>query len=210
MLPKPKYTEWGDLVPNLEIGDIVLISNVLPTSRMIKFFTNSYWSHVGLVFDILHPDSKNRIALVIEAIDQIEIHRLRVYMNNLGTRRIGFKRFPGLTDEQRQKIRGFFLENVDMPYDWNRIYSYLASGMIARLSGIDVSAYLTRKGITVENFVCSTFVQRAFYLALPAKERDRAIFRRNPKLNLLEQLEVCSPSDIARSENVEWLWNPHY
>lgn len=210
MLPRARYEQWEDLVPNLQVGDIVLFQGTYLASQLIRGITGSYWSHVGMVFDIMHPDAENRIALVIEALDRIEIHRLRIYMNRYGIKRIGVKRFPGLTEEQRQHIRGFFLETIDVPYDWNRVYTFFLSGLLARISNLDVTDYLTKRGVTPENFVCSTFVQRAFYLALPPGERDRAIFLARKNLNLLEKLEVCTPADIARSTNTEWLWNPHH
>lgn len=210
-MERARYTQWNDLVPDLQVGDIMLVQNIQPISKIVRSFTNSYWSHAGMVFEIMHPDAENRIALVIEAQDNgIEIHRLRVYVNQLGIHRLGFKRFPGLDDDQREKIRSFFMQNVDVPYDYGRIYSFVFGTLLSNTLGINISDYITRKGISLENFVCSTFVQRAFYLAMPPGERDRAIFRNAKGLNLLEKLEVCRPSDIARSTNTEWLWNPHH
>lgn len=209
-MQKALFDRWDDVVPNIKVGDIFFIQNIQTTSRLIRTFTNSYWSHVGLVFEILHPDAENRITLVIEALPNgIEIHRLREYVNTLGSRRIGIKRFPGLKDEHIDRIKGFFLDTVDTPYDFSRLYPYFLSAFIERLSGVDVFDYLARKSITIENFICSSFVQRAFYLALPPEERERAIFRKGRGANLLYQLEVCSPADIARSTKADWLWNPH-
>ncbi len=206
-----RYNDWEDLVPNLQVGDIMLVQNILPISNVVRSFTGSYWSHAGMVFEIMHPDAENRIALVIEAQDNgIEIHRLRIYANQLGIQRLGFKRVPGLTDEQREKIRSFFIQNIDVPYDYGRIYSFVFGTLFAKIFKKDISDFVTRKGVSLENFVCSTFVQRAFYLALPPGERDRAVFRKGSGLNLLEKLEVCTPSDIAHSANAEWLWNPRH
>ncbi len=209
-MKRARYTTWNGLVSNLEVGDILFIQNVKTLSKLVRYVTRSYWSHVGMIFEIMHADTQNRIVLVIEAQDAgIEIHCLHNYVNRLGINRIGVKRLPGLTEEHTQKIRGFFLNEVDTPYDYRRMYSYFLSALIARISGFDMSDFFIRKGVTLENFVCSSFVQRAFYLALPPRDRDRAVFRQGKNINLLQQLEVCSPTDIAKSTNTEWLWNPH-
>lgn len=199
-----------EAIPHLLVGDIILMRYRRGrVYRAIREASRSYWNHAALVFD--RPVvGGHRQTLIIEALPRgIEIHRLEAYVADPATFDIGIKRMKGLTDEERERFRGFFLDAVDTPYDMTRLLAYLFRSAIAKLAGAKRTEYLTRRIINVGNFVCTSFAQRAFWLAAAPNKRDRMLFREDGDLNFLYQLEYITPGDIARSRNTAWLYNPH-
>lgn len=87
--------------------------------------------------------------------------------------------------------------------------SYMLNRLVLRLVGVKIRDMIAQRIINVDNFVCSSFTQRAFYLGVAPHKRDQVMFKENAGTNFLYQMEFISPGDIAKSSNAEWLYNPH-
>lgn len=205
-----------EAVNGLEVGDLVLFHKRTGLfQRMIRRASgNAFWNHSAMVFDVIEVGGKKEVIL-IEALDKgIEIHRLDRYTNNERDYVLGFKRLPGLTEPQKERIRGFFLDAVDTPYDFVTALSWLFKQPVLKVLGMRVKDFLERLAIDPTLYVCTSFSQRAFYLALPPNERDRAFFISDHKetmdLNFLFRMVDIAPIDIARSKNTVWLWGERY
>lgn len=208
---KAAYATWNEVFPNLRVADIVLIrykSGIVP--HYIRKADASYWNHAALVFDVPQSDSGRKDVLIIEALPRgIEIHRLKRYVNDRRHFDVGIKRLPDLTDGERQRIRSFFLDAVDTEYDHTRLIGFVFRGALAKLFGIKSIDFIKRKIINPGNFTCTSFAQRAFYLALPPEKREGAYFRKDARMSFSDKMEMVTPGDVARSDTTEWLYNPH-
>jgi hypothetical protein len=211
-MSRAPYKTIQDVLPHLEIADIVLFSTRgNPISRLIKKKSHSYWSHVALVVDFPSMGAGSRDVLLVEAMDRgIEIHRLERYIRQPEKYRIGIKRVPGLTREERERIRGFFLDAVDTPYDFSRLFTFFLRSKIIRWLGRGALFFLARKLIHPNQFICTTFAQRSFYLGVSEAKRERVLFREDDDaVNFLHQMEEITPGHIAQSSRCDWLYNPH-
>jgi hypothetical protein len=162
------------------------------------------------VFDTPDISATKRDILIVEAAWQIEIHRLSTYLLEPQTYDLGFKRMSCLTDEERERFRGFFLDAVDTPYDTRRLLMFLFQSWLTWFYGVNVSLDVARQYTDTKNFICTSFAQRAYYLAVAPEKRGRSLFlghKRN--LDFLQIMEQITPADIAQSKNTEWLFNPH-
>jgi len=212
-MERARYKSVRQALPHLKVGDIVLVhSQGFLISKLIRRLTKSYWSHVALVFEVVPNNSDYPDVLLIEALDQgIEIHRIEHYLRKPKNYDLGIKRIPILNDAEREKFRGYFLDAVDTPYDYTRLFSYLFKNMILRLFGQEILNWFTKRMIDVDQFVCTTFAQRAFYLAVSKEKREKVLMRpKEDRLNFLLQMEEITPKDYAVSPNAEWLCNPHH
>jgi hypothetical protein len=211
------YKTWQEALPHLQVGDFVLVRYNESTlfwrgaiGYYIRKAIGSHWNHLGLVFETPDVDPKGRDALIIEGLHKgMEVHRVMRYFEKPGQFDVGIKRFPGLTEAQRERMRGFFLDVLDTPYDYTRLFAFFFRRLFKSVFGVKVTEYIKHRVINIDQFICSSFAQRALYLALPPNERDRAFFRDDKSLTFLDQLEEITPADIAGSKNTEWLYNPH-
>jgi hypothetical protein len=75
---------------------------------------------------------------------------------------------------------------------------------------VNVSLDVARQYTDTKNFICTSFAQRAYYLAVALEKRGRSLFLgHNRNLDFLQIMEQITPADIAQSKNTEWLFNPH-
>jgi len=211
------YEKLEEVYENLEIGDIVLVNRKFGIYQQIlkKVTGRSHWNHMAMVFDIVKTDDDHHDVIVIEALEQgIEVHRLQKYIRRPDGFDLGFKRLPGLKKSEKERIRGFFLDAVDTPYDYSSAITYLFKKPLMHILGTEVTDFIARKVIKPSYFVCTSFAQRAFYMALPPNERDRSLFipddDNSKDLNFLYQLIEITPTDVARSKNTQWLYNVRY
>ncbi len=187
---RARYARLEDALPHLEIGDVVLIKGKQRfVSKIISKFTRSYWTHVAMVFDLPHSDPQTSDVLLVEALDSrgIEIHRMAYYLRQRDQYAIGIKRFPGLTDEERERMRGFFLSAVDKPYDMSRIFAMFISPFMLHWTGLPYVRTVTKKLLKVNQYICTSLVQRALYLAAAPEKRESTFFRRDKDLEFLEK-----------------------
>jgi len=209
-MPKAAYHDLEDAISHLKIGDIILIrGKETLAGRLIRKTTNSYWSHVAMVFDVPQYGSGGYDVLIAETNDRIEIHRLNFYLQDPDLWDMGIKRLRGLTDTERDRFRGFFLDSVDAPYDYRRIFLMFFQKLAKWALNMNLSYATARRLINTENFICTSLVQRAFYLAVNPEKRGTVFFRQSESDNFLHQLEEIEPKHIAKSSNTHWLYNPH-
>lgn len=208
---RARYASLEEALPNLQVADILLVhARKGGLVKAIRKASRSYWNHNALVFEVIPRPGDVPEVLIVEALDHgIEIHRLQKYLKDPSIHVVGFKRVPDLTPEERERILGFFLDMIDTPYDFTRLLGLFLHRAVLKLAGVKVHDYIGQRLIDVDNFVCSTFAQRAFYMGVAPNKRDRVIFRGAGGSNFLYQMEFISPGDISRSENAEWLYNPH-
>src|SRR3989338_7820055 len=200
---------WHTVEPTLQVADIILVHGKGPLNRAIQRASKSYWNHVALVLQPAQPAVGIKGAFIIGAIDRgIEIHRLRKYSEHLDRFDIGVKRFPGLTLETRKRIVSFLLNELDASYDYTRLFAYLAATLIAPFSP-RLYDYIRRAARTAHpnSYVCSTFIQRAFFLSVPS-DRELQAFARSG-MTSLEELEEIKPAAFPHSPHYEWIFNPH-
>lgn len=210
-MPAAPYRTMEEAVAGLLPGDIVLFRNEKSyLFRKVRELTNSHWNHAGLVFDVVRLGTKTD-TLVIEAGPHgIEVHRLRRYLDQPERYEVGLKRMPLLTPEYRGRFMGFFLDVLDTPYDFTRLFGYLFRRVVTASFGVKAHDFIANRLMNVDNFVCSSFIQRAYYLAVPPNQRDKTLFRDDQEnLNFVYRMEYITPADIAKSKNTEWLYNPH-
>lgn len=210
---KARFDTVEETVKHLRIGDIVMFKRRKGLLRyVIGNATKSYWTHVGLVFHISRISAFPPSVLIVEASETgIEIHRLETYLNRPGSYELGFKRMKGLTEDERDRFRGFFLDAVDTPYDHRRLKSFLLHHYFERVTGKDYTHWLTKATVNTQNFICTSFAQRAYFLAVAPSKREKVFFRadKEPDVNFLERMELVTPLDISTSKNTSWLYNPH-
>lgn len=195
----------------LRVGDIVLFHNKKSLLfRRIQRMTGSYWNHAGLVFSISRDGSIPTVLIIEAAPHGIEVHRLKVYTDQPEVFDLGVKRMPLLTDEYRDRFRGIFLDVLDTPYDHARLFGYLFRDFVLRRFGRRIHDALANRLLNTDYVICSSFIQRAYYLAVPPNMREKTLFREDQEdLNFIYRMEYITPADIARSKNTEWICNPH-
>lgn len=87
--------------------------------------SHSHWNHSALVFQVIHQKNADPEVLIVEALDRgIEIHRLHNYLDAKEFD-VRIKRLPNLTERERERILGYFLEKIDTPYDFTRLFGYM-------------------------------------------------------------------------------------
>jgi hypothetical protein len=209
MPAKARFREQASAIRDLKVGDIVLVHAKTVLGKLVRSTTKSHWSHVALVFDIIDISDTEKDVLIVEAAWFIEIHRLSVYLNEPDVYELGFKRMSCLTDEERDRFRGYFLDAVDTPYDARRLMAYFFRSWLAWIYGMNATLDMARRYIDTQNFICTSFAQRSYYLAVSPDKRGRTLFRKDDRnVDFLLQMEQITPADIARSQNTAWLYNP--
>ncbi len=205
-----RQIEWQGIEPNLQVADIILVrDNEAPLSKVIRKSTNSYWSHVAMVFFV--PDKElsfDNILLIGAEHRGIEIHRIQRYTHNLDRLDIGVKRIPGLPLKTRERVVSYVLNNIDIPYDFARLFGFFFRYLFTQLRKKHQDPEHIKKFlINRDTFICSTFIQKAFFEAVPQEKRHAVMF--NKELPTPLALEEVTPADIARSSTCQWLYNPH-
>lgn len=213
---KKRYQKWLKFQGQLQVADIIFVRKKGAfSSWLIRKFTKSYWSHVALVFAV--PNKKllfNNYLIVESNRSGLEVHRIQKYTKKLDYYDIGVKRVPNIDKETRKRVIAFMLNNVDKRYDLTRILGYLLKGF-----EMDLTKGILRFLVNKQDFVCSTFIQQAFYQAMNKNRKNDVIFQDNLdfsnkgeviKKNLSfvdEHLDYVSPKDIAKSKKAKWLYN---
>jgi hypothetical protein len=203
---KRRDKAWLKMQPKLEVGDIFLThdsSSII--SGIIRKVTDSYWSHAGLILFT----SKNKYffknVLEVSADDHgIEVHRIQKYTKRFDFVDIGIKRVPGLSEDLRKQIVRYMFNNLDIPYDYTRIFGLLVKLIQSNITGSE--AHLRELLTNKDAFICSSFIQKAFYESVPLEMKERVIFKKGSRERHFEEL---TPADLAHSKACEWIYNPH-
>lgn len=184
------------LISKLKTADIILVhTKGSLLSSFIRRMSKSYWNHTAIVFTSFDEAPEYKTVMVAEATEGIVVHSIDKFLDT-SKYDIGIKRVKWLTREDCEKIRNFILYNVDMPYDVKR----LANDLLKILFDKPVDwLYNT------DEFLCSSYVQKAYYYSLTPNERKKVVFLK--KFVNEKDLEFISPAEIARSSNCEWVYN---
>ena len=210
MLSQDQIKQWREIENGLQVADIILVHGNSPFFRAIQRRSGSYWNHMAVVLQPPKPELGIRGAFIIGAIDSgIEVHRLRKYSEDTERFDIGVKRFPGLTAEMCQHILSYMLNKIDSPYDYTRLAGYLFEGVLRTVLPKKIFKKVRHFFIASRPnaFVCSTFIQHAFFESV-SKNMQSQTFAREHVDKLLE-IEETTPADFARSKNYEWVFNEH-
>ncbi|MFC1640464.1 YiiX/YebB-like N1pC/P60 family cysteine hydrolase [Patescibacteria group bacterium] len=196
--------EWASIQDNLKVADIILTrKDPSIISGAIRRQTKSYWSHAAMVFAVPEKGTRFNNVLVVEAMGNgIEIHRIQKYIKHFRIFDIGVKRMPGLNDKERERILAFMLNNVDVPYDTTRLFLILLRTLTNR-----IFPWLSTKMINKDDFICTSFIQKAFIEAVPDDRKDAVTIKETSGSNL--HLEDITPKDLARTNILEWVYNRH-
>ncbi|HPL93211.1 MAG TPA: YiiX/YebB-like N1pC/P60 family cysteine hydrolase [bacterium] len=207
---KNKLEAWCKFEPKLQLADIILVHTKGSfIGWSIRKLTRSYWDHVALVFAIPNPKLQFYNYLVIEANRKgLEVHRIQEYLKNFRHYDIGVKRVPGMDLATRERVLAFMLNQVDQPYDLPRIL-----GFVLRSFDLDVLKNFSNLFVDKNDFICSSFTQKAFYEAFPENRKQDVVFRegifkrKKTKEAFVELLNYVSPGDIGKSDKAKWLYN---
>lgn len=196
-----KRKEFKELETELEIADILLIhykGKLNLFGRSIQKITDSYWNHSALVFSTAKKNPLFHNTIIVEALAKgIELHKIQRYTKRPDKYDLGVKRVPGLTIEDKRTIRGYMMQNVGVPYDFPQILSILMSYITGQYKN-----YFLKK----DAFICSGFIQSAFYKALHEK-RD-ILFKDSKGRRISDMLmSYTTPKDLANSDASEWIYN---
>ena len=202
-----KIEGWKKIEPKLQVADLILVREKSLLSKTIRNVTKSYWSHVLIVLSVPQKDTIFSNVLVVGAETHgIEVHRIQKYTRDFDYYDLGVKRVPGLSEEIKEKVLSYVLNNVDIPYDYARLFGFLFKYFGHKIFHRG-DKHLMNVLIHKDAFICSSFIQRAFYSAVPKDRRDSIIF--GPSKDAKFYLEEVTPADVARSKNSKWIFNPH-
>lgn len=203
-----KRTEaWKKFEPKLQIGDIILTRDTSALlSRSIRKVTGSYWNHVLIVFFI--PDEKilfNNTLVISAETHGIEVHRIQRYTHHFDHVDLGVKRVVGLNPDLKEKIISYAFNQIDIPYDYTRLFGFILKTIENTVlpGNKHLRKFLTNK----DAFICSSFIQKAFFEAMPPERKYEVIFKND--FDATTSLEDITPADVARSRNLKWVYNPH-
>lgn len=200
-IKKQRAEAWAKINPKLQVGDIVLSREKTWLSKAICEATGSYWSHVSIVFAVPDKDFNNVLLISAERTG-IEIHRIQQYTKDFDFYDLGVKRIPGLSKQTREKVLSYVLNNVDLPYDYGRLFGLFLDYLSNRFFGKKIM----HPACNENAFICSSFIQKAFYNVLPDNKKDSVVFKNKKDKFFLEEV---TPADIARSPKCDWIFNPH-
>lgn len=122
-LPKVPYEELTKIV---KTGDLLFYSGDDEVSKLIRWATNSHWSHVGILFKI---ESLNRL-LLLESVESygVRLIPLSKYIHNGSAAegaesdsRLIVARHSCLDDEKVSQLINFGIEEITQPYDSQEI-----------------------------------------------------------------------------------------
>jgi hypothetical protein len=144
-------------------GDVLLVEGNTRVSAVIKYLTQSTWSHAALyIGDALGSTGGDELKVLIEA--EVEAGVAAVPLSKFAHFNTRICRPVGLTDEDRQKVVDFAVSRLGMQYDTKQIldlarylfpYPPVPVALRRRLLAIG-SGDPTRA-------ICSTLIAEAFY-----------------------------------------------
>ena len=152
----------------LKPGDILLIEGNNRISGVIKYLTQSTWSHaalyVGAVPGKAAPDGESHVLVEAEIEDGVVSVPLSKYLD--------FHRPVGLSDQDRAKVCAYVVERLGCAYDLKNIID-----LIRYMVPLPVPQRWRRRMISLgsgdpSRLICSTLIAQAFesirYPILPA------------------------------------------
>jgi hypothetical protein len=212
---------------HLKRGDIVLSRSNTLVSLLIRWATESTFSHSALVFLVPRMDDGFLNTFVLESDTRgVGLANLRSYIAGRSpSAQIAVLRLEGegLNEDFFKQARGLMLDHVKAGYDYEKVwfqflelvFGLKLAGSRLRLGGRKsmrdaVSATRTRRvaNWVPPQFICSGFIQ--FGLVQSARrlgiDVERVILRDGVSETDRHGLLATSPEDIARSSKLKWLF----
>lgn len=183
-IDKLKVKEYTEIRDNLVTGDLVFCSGKYWISGVIRYFSGSMFSHVGIIYRDVYL---NRVMILeAEIIYGVRLAPLSKYMKDYHGNRKPYKgrmllakmRKP-ISEEEMKKVISYGMDELTRPYDNWEIFRILLR-------------VLFRKGRKERNrsYICSELVSDAFkQIGIKFKANNTYI----------------SPDEIAKDINVEFI-----
>ncbi len=217
----------------LKHADIVLCRGKKSLfSRLIRWATKSNFSHAAIVFVIPDKDKGFENTFLIESVTSgVDITDLRHYaVDKWREYDVAIKRLeaPWFSDDPgsediRRLVRGSMLDFIKAEYDfltvWRlalKVAQRLLFGVRVRLFGLEPTLRSTyaRKKLAPGYFICSGFVQYAFYDAVrrlvtkgrltPAHLREVIFHPPTSARPDTAKLLSTTPEELAQAEQLSW------
>ncbi len=207
----------------LQRGDIILSRSPTFTSWLIRFATNSPFSHAALVYLLPKPEERLNNTFLLESIRTgVGIANFRGYVEGITRSQIAIRRLerPWANDDFHKHVGGIMLDYVNAGYDFNRAVKMGLSLIFgARLGWSkfwDSPNMSMRKAVQrtkrqhrnwiPPQFICGGFIQYGFLQAQLRREGEPAevIFRDGLSAHDYDGLLAVSPEDIATTEKLTW------
>jgi hypothetical protein len=178
---KLPVTPYSKIRGKLETGDLLFASGNYVISRLIRKFTKSPWSHVGIIFPVQSPGG----ALLLESVEDQGVRFLPIgrYLNDYYRHRpyngiLTIARVRNLKKKNYEELAKFGIQELARPYDIEEI-----ARIVAR-----IAAGHGRK-IRDNEYICSELVYECFLRAGIEFNYDKRGF--------------ISPENIWEDERVE-------
>ena len=201
--------------------DVILVEGYSRVSRVIRWITNSPWTHaalyIGRLHDIEDEQARERLQQFLKCSPDTQIviesqlgygtiaNPLNLYRNE----HLRICRPQGLNHKDAQDVKRYAISRLGVDYDVRQIFDLarflLPWNLLPRRWR---SSLFNHKPSKVQKTVCSTMIAEAFgYVQFPilplVKRSDQhgvQLFRRNPKL--------CTPSHFDYSPYFEIIKYP--
>lgn len=178
--PNQPVSDYAEIRPQLQSGDVMLCSGNGVFSSMIQQATDSVWSHAAFV---LRLDAIDRIML-LEAVEPLGVRTIRLskYLDNYhndgqpypgGIAVIRHRDFSRRVDAQKlAELAGFAVDRLGRPYDREDIARIAARIMAAKCQFTDEQLLKIERN---EDYICSEYVARCYeQVGLPVRQRNPA------------------------------------
>jgi hypothetical protein len=179
-LPRLRY---ADVRSKLKSGDLLFTAGDYLISQLIRKFTASPWSHVGIIFRV---DAIDRV-LLLESVEDVGVRfaPLSKYLSNYAggqpyQGRAVVARCDGLTQAALEKLAAFGTDQLTRSYDREELVNIMARIALGKA-----------KSRRDEAYICSELVYECFARAGKRFKYDRRGF--------------ISPENIWRDERLTLL-----
>jgi uncharacterized protein YycO len=177
-------TPYKDIRGVLETGDLLFASGNYVISKLIRKFTKSPWSHVGIIFPVKSPGG----ALLLESVEDKGVNFLPIgrYLNDYHRGRpyngpLVIARVRDLKNKNYKELANFGIRELARPYDRDEIAKIVARIIADR-----------GKKKRDNEYICSELVYECFLKAGTEFQYDKRGF--------------ISPENIWEDERVEMGW----
>ncbi len=213
-------------------ADVVLCRGKKLSSKLIRWWTRSEFSHAALVFVIPNRDQGFNNTFLIESVSGgVDITDLKHYVEeqskkyDVAVKRLDEEWFTGGENGSalQRLVRGCMLDFIKAEYDYGTIWyivrtliSRFLFGVQQRFRGLEktLDTAFEREWQVPSQFICSGFVQYGFYEAvrrqikqgeLPAGRLAQVLFRKDPPAQVTDRtLLAATPEDLARAPQLAW------
>ncbi len=128
-IPAWQATSYDTLRPNLKSGDLLFTSGTYFVSKAIQKFTQSPWSHVGIILRVPQVDR----VLLLESVEDmgVRLAPLSKYLQDYENRKpykgeLVIARVDGVTNGVVNELAKFGLDELTQPYDKDEIAKIVA------------------------------------------------------------------------------------